>query len=979
MPNFKKGLNQRIISLTIAMVFLFTNVAYGIDPSKPHLRTPLVGNTEEGNSRLKSIMDRVRSAWHGDSALAIEDVFNHIIAKADLGGVVNITEGIFPVNESQYPVCELWPDGTLVLHPEFILDFNHIKSAGISFDYEFPDGVKRRVDLADSIAYRVAMHEFKLLDREGHGHGYIDEEGDFRISRDAGKANIIGKRYGLIDDAMWLWYLHSYKISDNVRYDNSEFEQRIDWIFGDTGEVARAARAEFPRLEDPGTRDEAIRLALMINRMFFIDRKAIGPDINPAYEKLRHGDTKGVTDAKTGVFATELSETRVELPEDVIEVPQKRYRIKPERELEERQIEERASVEIQKDISILIARLSKIQNDYKNAITDEARNSIFLQKDALLEDIRALYRNMPVEIHGGMTPKSYSDNLKALKERREDIYKKIEEADRSNNRQALVKLNLEAIRNNRLLIKLQLLTAGLFLSGKSGPKAIEVRRNAATWALYGALESANMLEDELHFRTQRLRALLKIEEIETTDWVGSLVRTFRLGGFDIELSGKEGDEEPKVTVRQQRWINVISRLDSVIRDVRRGKKDRAAQKIGAIIDIYNIRYIVTLERYRDIIDDLKRIRAMVHGLPESQAPPAEDLKKISEALKDLAQNITHPKLKVWADVEYKSLEKAFRGKIKTIAGYESECVLIRRKQANLEYYAKKLKSASQKGHISNRNKEIIKNGIARLIAWVACGFVDPKQFVGIHLQPIIDFMNANDFAAAEDYCRKVVKDLDKRLEEIDGIVGNVKIHAYGIYAEYRDADIIKKTGEVDLALKAKDFELALSMLTELRELYFGQELSEPGYVRAEKLIRKITGITRGADRMKNHDLAISTISGFLDELKGDISHKRSFRITVTREDGKSRQFFINPGTSVMGVLNSLKRNPAEIRVSAGWGWIQNRPLDKVNLPDGSHVYLQAKGESAPVRATEGGEYRTEGHGDSGEGILNLVEIHRTDI
>ncbi|MBU3959125.1 MAG: hypothetical protein KKE91_04640, partial [Candidatus Omnitrophica bacterium] len=610
---------------------------------------------------------------------------------------------------------------------------------------------------------------------------------------------------------------------------------------------------------------------------------------------------------------------------------------------------------MQKDINSIISELFVIIADYKTVTRDEKKVDVSQRENMLLEELRALYLNMPVEIHADKPYDFYSTLLKELKEHREEIYRKIEKADLESNKRALRDLNLEAIRNARILVKLELLIAGMFLNGKAGPKVIELRRNAALWTLQGAVFNSKILEDELRFRVQRLRGKKKIQEIETTDWIGQIVRTFRLGGFDIKVGEREGEEEPKVTVRQQRWINVKTHLVTIRRDIKRGEIKKAIKAIDMLIELYNIHYIVAMERYKDIANDLKRIKKMALGLPESHAPPKDEVKKISDEITNLTKKIIHPKQRIWVDVEFRNLGKGFRGKIKTIARYEPEYMLILKNKTNLEYYAERLKTALEKGYLSNRNREVIRNGITRLKAWVDRGFVEPKQFSAIYLQPVIDLLDSNDFEAARDYCRKTVQELEKRLQEIDSIIVNVKKRAASLYAEYRDEDITKRTNTISSSIEDKDFETALSEITELRELYFNQELVEPGYIRAEKLLRITANLVRGAARSRNPDPTIKRISSILDELKQDILHKRSFKITATREDGESRQFFINPGTTALGVLNlkNLKRDPDKTLVSIGKGWIPKDELKKVKLADGAHVLLKAKKDTGSVRATEG--------------------------
>lgn len=638
-----------------------------------------------------------------------------------------------------------------------------------------------------------------------------------------------------------------------------------------------------------------------------------------------------------------LNEVKETLPEDLVEIPQKSFKLKPEREINERYAERMASIEIQKNINNFIAELSLITADSKNAETDEEKNNIAEREGMLLEGMRGLYANIPKQIISGKPYKFYSALLKELKKHRDHIYEIIKKAAKDGNKKVLAQANLEAIRNNLIILKMQVLIAGMLLSGKSTLKRAKISRYASLAALQGALNSAKRLEDELLFRIKRLKGKKRIEELETTDWIGQLVRTFRLGGFDIQVS-EEGKDEPGITVRQQKWINVKTRLSSIRIDIRKGNIKKAVEELDILIKLYSVYYIITLESYREMSMELKAIRALALGLPESQAPPLDILKPIQDKIDSLSKKITHPKLRIWTEINYKNMEKAFHGKIKTIASYEIEYMLILGNKANLEYYVEKLKTASQKGYLSKRNKESIEDGISRLMDWVERGFVYPKQFSAINLRPIIGLLEAEDYNGARNFCEKAINELEVRLLEIEKIVSNVRRSAASTYSEYRDSDISERSDSILIALNAKDFESAVSQINELRELYFNQELVEPGYIRAERLLRQVTRIIRGINQVRDKELSIRRIENILNELKQDIVHKYSFKITVTREDGKSRKIFINPGTTALGLLNlkNLQRNPDTTPVSIGKGWIPKENLSKVKIPESAHVSLKPK-------------------------------------
>jgi len=233
---------------------------------------------------------------------SLDDVFMHIASKAGFqDGDINIDrKRLASLSQTQAEAaltqrafCELYEDGTLLIDPEFDMDYEQIQSSKIGLPCEFPDGITRWINLADSIAYRIAMHEFELKGRTGKGHGSPHKDGwkKVKLNKNEETANCVGRRYSLVDDAMFLWYRHSYKLNDNVRYDDTLFRQRLEWMFrDDQGSAnerayARQERNLVPNLrDDASAREKAIEIAIFINKKFFSERRDEGTDTRPAYE-----------------------------------------------------------------------------------------------------------------------------------------------------------------------------------------------------------------------------------------------------------------------------------------------------------------------------------------------------------------------------------------------------------------------------------------------------------------------------------------------------------------------------------------------------------------------------------------------------------------------------------------------------------------------------------------------------------------------
>jgi len=329
---------------------------------KGEIKNAVTGELSIGGTSLK------KQIYRTDLPIAQEhswlDVFQHIQQKGRLTRFTDINRGYFEYDpKREYAICEMNPEtGEVKVHEEFIADYEDIKDTAIGLPYMFRDEELdqrevRWVDLADSIAYRAAMHEFNLEGRKGLAHAYLaDHTDEFRIHDNEEAANWVGRNYSVIDDAIWLWYLHSYKMNGRLRYDNDKFAERIDWIFAEESEKAKRACGQFSRLKEPKLKEsyeekcarlalqEKVRhLALLINEKFFIERKKEGNTPTPAYEKegfkpgnfeatevLERIDTyeklkKAFSDGTLlslglDIFKEKLPKSGIELPSDVSRV-----------------------------------------------------------------------------------------------------------------------------------------------------------------------------------------------------------------------------------------------------------------------------------------------------------------------------------------------------------------------------------------------------------------------------------------------------------------------------------------------------------------------------------------------------------------------------------------------------------------------------------------------------------------------------------
>ncbi|MGE0267326.1 MAG: ARMT1-like domain-containing protein [Candidatus Omnitrophota bacterium] len=629
--------------------------------------------------------------------------------------------------------------------------------------------------------------------------------------------------------------------------------------------------------------------------------------------------------------------------EDRLEIRVPAWGKVPEREENERETERRASIEIRQQLGILYGELEQIIAQRREASTPEQYQAVELREQMLVNQLRNLYSDMPVKIHSGESYEFYSQALKELKDNRRKLSRMIELADIRKNKAELSRLNLDSIRNKRLLIKVQILVAGMLLTGNSRDG---IRHPVpALNALEGAINSANALEIELEYRIQRLRGQQLRKSFETNDWLGNRVRTYRLGTFDIDVDEKDGQDEPTVLVRQKRPINVHTRLDQIRLQANRGEIAQALEKIDELTGLYSLHYLVTLERYKNITQDLKDLKDVISRLTPGQKLEAGEIKDdIKSRVESLTANIHFPKQMVWSDVPYRGLRKAFDGQVKKIASELAQYMVVLKNKTDLTYYAKKLKEADQrkergrKTPLSQHNREVMIEKLRELQQWTGRGFVVPKIFATIDLAPVITLIEADDFKRAEAHLQGVIAQLDKRLKDIDRIAAHLKVSATSLFLEFRDDDITQRIEGIGLLIKEGEYISARDLLTELNQEYFDLAHVEPGLIRAAKRIqtsiRLLSAETPDAAAARQLTRVVALI-------KEDIRHKTKFKINITNERKEARVYFVEPGTTVQGLLNIGKRDPKRVSVKVDGKKIGRTYLDRTRLLDEARVIIHA--------------------------------------
>lgn len=207
----------------------------------------------------------------------VEEAFRHVFRKE---GLVDDFE--FVVDDFYVPVGALAGAQIDVgkkrvsIHPEFAMNYYDMKRSKVGFAYTFEDGVTRWIDVADTLAYAAAFHE--------SNHVQINADGTMSINRDVNTINIIGRRYAVPLNAVKLWFYFAYLAADGARYRNAGLKSQIDWMLHSKDDKDAVGLVEefIPIVNDPKKWAEVERLALMINKAFFQDRKKAGIETTPA-------------------------------------------------------------------------------------------------------------------------------------------------------------------------------------------------------------------------------------------------------------------------------------------------------------------------------------------------------------------------------------------------------------------------------------------------------------------------------------------------------------------------------------------------------------------------------------------------------------------------------------------------------------------------------------------------------------------------
>ena len=631
--------------------------------------------------------------------------------------------------------------------------------------------------------------------------------------------------------------------------------------------------------------------------------------------KLAASTLPRITEASALTPGGEVAQAQIDLsPEDLIEAPGIRFRKRTYRE--DPCSEEHACVEIQKALLTLKADLDTLRPSNE-----------LLQDHSYIQSLAELYGNIDVDIRETKNHQFYREFLDRLQLRRKAIYDEIDEIERTKyDKAALARLNREAIRVNRLMLKVQIKTAGLILRGRS-PNST----GGNIWIHAGALltaasNSAQLLKEESHFRVMRDQGTATIREMTTTDWGGERVWTTNLGNLDVTIEAPEDTtdgQEPKVRIRQRRWVNVHTTLTQIRRHVKRGEIATAIKKTELLQSLYRLRRILVINQYINVSKDLRVLKQAISQLTDGVVPDTGAIGNIPEQVDNLIGKIPAKNAKhwVWMDIEYKNLGAATRSQLHTIAGNRIDFGTVLQNKALIEYYAEKLRVAAEKGYLLNRNKDLIEAGTTRLAVWAGRGFVYIKQFTCEELKPALKLMNEGFgleknpaeaeslqkfYRGSAEWFAKTAGELDRRLEDLKRTVDGVKNRGNEIYSQFRDTDITSRANLILEAFRRGNYREALKQTGAIRGRYLECPLEEPGYIRITATLGKLESLIHQTSRHDRSEDTRKDVEHCVNLIKADVEHKLTYRVKVFDADTKRlRYVYPHPNTKLGGLLNML--------------------------------------------------------------------------
>ncbi|MDD5428080.1 MAG: hypothetical protein PHI58_02460 [Candidatus Omnitrophica bacterium] len=283
----KITMTNRIISLVVAILFIFNSVAYGLSPMPGSRNEPtqaamvdmadyLLANASHVRVDFDAVLpinfipstglvpiegieirpgattDKTPPGWEmpsfltlAKSRLADSGISNVEVIKGDLRRDVSDAEpGVLPIFKRSKAGGKV----TVIFDENFVAMFDGLAKNDIMIDFKDPKNSPRQGQGSTSAASELLKRVTKRVAAD-------DPQEDW------------------LSDAVWMWFLHSYANSNMVRYNNNILAGRIDWIFENDEAAKLKLNDEFKSIKgDPALRQKAKQLALLMNDKYYGER-----------------------------------------------------------------------------------------------------------------------------------------------------------------------------------------------------------------------------------------------------------------------------------------------------------------------------------------------------------------------------------------------------------------------------------------------------------------------------------------------------------------------------------------------------------------------------------------------------------------------------------------------------------------------------------------------------------------------------------
>ncbi len=512
-------------------------------------------------------------------------------------------------------------------------------------------------------------------------------------------------------------------------------------------------------------------------------------------------------------------------------------------------LEQRRDVKaIETELEKLVEELGAIIRENRGGITDRKQAELLRRRQIVVDKLRELYRRIPVKVDTNLEYDQYSDKLRELRAEQRSIASRIEREDGSGGKERLAQLNLDAIKNNQRILNLQILIAGRLLTGKT--RSGEIHDLPALTTLEGAINSALAMDIEIEYRVQRLKGQQLLSRYQSDRVYGDRLKTYRLGQYHVGLAPSPDNEDDQgVTITQQVAINVHTTLDEIRRQANRGDKSDALKNLARIERLYSDDVKLAREPYKRLREDIRQLRETLEALEQDvvlEKGAARDT--VADQVKRLTQNVRFPKQEVATERTYKNDEKAFHGRVRSMASELNTYMTVLKYRTDLRYYAIKLQNAikqQQRGRavaLSQRNRKIIKARLTEFEEWSRAGHTVMRVDASILFDSILELIDQDEFVQAEAILRRIISQLDQGLQRIERITGHLERQALKYYARHRDQDVTRRVDGIIAAINDQEYTSAANLIDELLQEHFTAPPTTRGYEQAERRLKVLKGI-----------------------------------------------------------------------------------------------------------------------------------------